>query len=182
MRYIIGIDPGCSETAFCSVDQDLRPIWFEKRLNELGYCDLVEHLMTITPPDRVEIVIENVESFGMPVGREIFDTLIWIGMLHQRLKAYPITLITRHMEKLTICHSPKANDATIKRALVDRFAPDDKNYGKGTKAAPGWFYGFSADVWSAYAIAVTYDDMLHSGFHRKGGPMYATLERRGSDG
>lgn len=67
--------------------------------------------------------------------------------------------ILRQQEKLTICHSPKANDATIKQALIDRFAPGVSNYGKGTKKDPGWFYGFRADEWSAYAVAVTYHDI-----------------------
>ena len=33
------------------------------------------------------------------------------------------------------------------------------NYGKGTKKAPGWFYGFSGDMWQAYALGVTYIDL-----------------------
>jgi hypothetical protein len=52
------------------------------------------------------------------------------------------------------CHSAKAKDSNIRQALADRFAPGEPNYGKGTKANQGWFYGFSADVWQAYALAV----------------------------
>jgi len=37
---------------------------------------------------------------------------------------------------------------------VDRFAPGESNHGKGTKAEPGWFYGFAKDVWQATALAV----------------------------
>jgi hypothetical protein len=59
---------------------------------------------------------------------------------------------------VTICLNIKANDATIKQALVDRFAPDTPNHGKGTKKEPGFFHGFSADMWSSFAIATTYHD------------------------
>ena len=102
-----------------------------------------------------------IASYGMPVGREVFDTCIWIGRFVQHCKSFGIEpeFILRQQEKLTICHSPKANDATIKQALIDRFAPGVSNYGKGTKKDPGWFYGFRADEWSAYAVAVTYHDL-----------------------
>jgi hypothetical protein len=64
---------------------------------------------------------------------------------------------------MNLCHSMKANDATIKQALVDRFAYGISNHGKGSKKEPGWFYGFSKDVWAAYAVGVTYHDMYISG-------------------
>jgi hypothetical protein len=47
----------------------------------------------------------------------------------------------------------KAKDGNIRQALIDRFGP------VGTKKNPGWFYGFSGDVWQAYAVGVTYADM-----------------------
>ena len=50
------------------------------------------------------------------------------------------------------------NDKGIRQALVERFAYGQPNFGKGTKKAKGWFYGFSADSWSAYAIGCTYLD------------------------
>ena len=46
------------------------------------------------------------------------------------------------------------------QALVDRFAPGQPNHGKGTKAEPGFFYGFRADVWQAFALAVYAADQL----------------------
>ena len=51
----------------------------------------------------------------------------------------------------------------IRQALVDRFAHGEPNYGKGTKARPGFFHGFSADVWQAYALAVYAADVLARG-------------------
>jgi hypothetical protein len=51
-------------------------------------------------------------------------------------------LVYRRDVKLHHCHSAKAKDANITQALIDRFAPGVPNRGKGTKAEPGWFYGF----------------------------------------
>ena len=66
----------------------------------------------------------------------------------------PCDLIYRKDVKLHLCHTTKAKDSNITQALIDRFASGEPNRGKGTKAAPGWFYGFKADIWQAYALAV----------------------------
>ena len=109
--------------------------------------------------DDDDFVIEMIASYGMPVGREVFDTVVWIGRFVQFITDQGMsqpTFVYRRDEKMTICHSPKANDATIRQALIDMFAYGTPNKGKGTKKSPGWFYGFRADVWQAYAVAVTY--------------------------
>lgn len=157
--YILGIDPGNTETAFCLVDDQLRPIRFAKLSNELAYAEMVEAIVTYTFTDHIHVAVEMIASYGMPVGAEVFDTCVWIGQLKERLKMYDVRYIYRKDEKMTLCHSMKANDANIKQALVDRFAPGVPSHGKGKKSAPGWFYGFRADIWQAYAVAVTYHDL-----------------------
>ena len=161
MRYIVGIDPGNNASAYCVIDEDMRPLSFAKQGNELMYCTLVEFLGTLPESSTIEVVIEGIASYGMPVGAEVFNTCIWIGKLMERFERadFPVSMLYRKDEKMAICHSPKANDATIRQALIDRFAYSVPNKGKGTKKNQGWFYGFRADIWQAYAIAVTYHDL-----------------------
>ena len=173
-EYILGIDPGNMESAYCLCDINLEPLQFDKVKN-FEPCDSIvsgqrdlflnEIWMALGREDATRentiVAIENIESFGMPVGRSVLDTCIYIGELKRTfdIHGYPVCFIYRHEEKMAICHSAKANDATIKQALVDRFAPGEKNYGKGTKDRKGFFYGFKADVWSSFAIATTYHDI-----------------------
>ena len=109
-----------------------------------------------------KLVIEMIASYGMPVGKEVFETCVWIGRFVElaRLQNIDVEYIYRKDEKMNICHSMKAKDSNIRQALIDRFGP------VGTKKNPGWFYGFKADIWSAYAIGVTYLDM-ESGIYER---------------
>lgn len=159
MHYIVGIDPGNEQSAYCIVREDLKPIHFGKLENELMWAQLVDDLQELTPCDSVEFAIEMIASYGMPVGREVFDTCVWIGRMRERLRIYPVTYIYRKDEKMTICGAMRANDASIRQALVDRFAPGVPNGGKGSKKNPGFFYGFRADIWQSFAVAVTHHDL-----------------------
>ena len=178
-KYILSIDPGNVASGWTLIDgDDLRPLYIGKQENELAYAAMVDAYLELMERHSHQIDlyvgIEMIASYGMPVGKEVFDTCLWIGRFLERIYAWnrysiinrtPVMpeLIYRKDEKLTICNSPRANDATIRQALVDRFAPGESNYGKGTKKAPGWFYGFRADIWQAYAVAVTYHDMYLRG-------------------
>lgn len=158
MSTLLAIDPGNTESGWVVVDVATRqPIAFGKAVND----DLLARILTLG--DVPHVVIEMVASYGMAVGAEVFETCVWIGRYQQTIiehtNAEP-QLVKRHPVKLHHCHSAKANDANIRQALVDRFAPGQPNHGKGTKAAPSWFYGFHADVWAAYALAVYAADML----------------------
>lgn len=151
MSLLLAIDPGTTESAWVVVDESsMRPVLHGKEKNEslLYGCRIMD-------ADRA--CIEMVASYGMPVGREVFDTCVWIGRFEQVLKdrGMQVDRVYRKDEKLTICNNSRANDATIRQALIDRFAYGVPNKGKGTKAKKGWFYGFKADIWQAYAVAVT---------------------------
>lgn len=145
---ILAIDPGNTESAYVVIDEDRRPISFAKMPNEQLRRQLEMRELVADA-----VVIEMVASYGMPVGADVFETCVWIGRLCEAASREP-RLIKRHGVKLHHCHSARAKDSNIVQALVDRFAPGQPNKGKGTKAAPGWFYGFSRDVWQAYALAV----------------------------
>ena len=148
---ILAIDPGSSMSAYCVMDDAAVPVNFAKVPN----ADLIP-IIGGTAADTV--VIERVASYGMPVGREVFDTCEWIGRYTQVAKdlAIDVEYILRQEEKLHICKSPKANDATIRKALIDRFATHDFVSGKGTKKDPDFFFGFKADVWSAFCVGCVF--------------------------
>jgi hypothetical protein len=158
---ILAIDPGNRESAYAIIDsQTRRPIRASKMPNELLRDSLcVTRTLDLVP----RVVIEMVESYGMSVGREVFDTCVWVGRFAEAAESRGagVELIPRGEVKMHHCHSRAAKDSNIIQALVDRFASGEPNRGKGTKAEPGWFHGFAADMWQAYALAVLDADRLH---------------------
>lgn len=155
---LLAIDPGNAQSAYCLIDVETRrPICFDKLPNDVLRKILYKHAI-----DAQEVVIEMVASYGMPVGAEVFETCVWIGrfmeVAGQTVGADNVHRMYRKDVKMDLCGNSAARDSNITRALVDRFAPGASNYGKGTKASPGWFYGFKKDIWAAYALAVTYAD------------------------
>ena len=93
-----------------------------------------------------------IASYGMPVGKEVFETCVWIGRFIQARTCQPFCYIYRKEEKINLCGSMKAKDSNIRQALIDRFGE------VGTKKQQGFFYGFKKDIWAAFAVGCTYLD------------------------
>ena len=160
---IFAIDPGTTHSGYVLVEHDGREII---RVLDKGKLPNEELLRRLPQDTDTVLVVEMVASYGMPVGREVFETCVWIGRFLQRGAVAPDQqthcLVYRMEEKETLCHSSRARDSNIVQALVDRYACGQPNHGKGTKAAPGFFYGFSKDAWQAMPLG-----WIESGRHKK---------------
>jgi hypothetical protein len=160
---IWAIDPGPVQSAwvlFCADDE--RPVGWGIEPND----ELLANLRCEGGDERDLLVVEEIASYGMPVGVEVFDTVFWTGRLIQGWAdrfgpEAQWQRVRRSTVKMHLCHTMKATDATIRQALIDRYGPGkDKAIGK--KAAPGPLYSIHSDLWQALALAVTVSDQLKS--------------------
>lgn len=112
---------------------------------ELLWGDSLEHCDTF--------LFEQVASYGMPVGQEVFTTVFWAGRFAEvcSYKCRRFVLMTRNEVKMTLCHrTAKVNDAVIRQRLIDLYG--GKEAAIGRKAKPGPLWGIKADVWQALAL------------------------------
>lgn len=140
-RITVGIDPGPRESAVVVWDGTKVVESNDYRNAEL--CGLISDC-------RHDIACEWIESFGMAVGREVFETVFAIGSFSQHAQ---LRLVPRRDVKLHLCASLRAKDANIRQALIDRFGP------AGTKKTPGPLFGIAGHKWAALAVAVTAHDL-----------------------
>lgn len=151
---ILAIDPGNKETGYCVIDYDYKPIEFGKVENRILENWILGSLHLPYVIDRA--VIERISNYGSAVGDTVHDTNIAIGRFQRCLETarIPWEMVKRKTYIAEMIGDAKVNDSGVRLYLADRFAPGELNYGKGTKAHKGFFYGFSKDMWSAFAIAV----------------------------
>ena len=152
---ILAIDPGPESSAYV--------IWDGKTILNSGIVlNGVLNVSIIHNTDADICLIEMIESYGMPVGRDVFETVFWIGRFYEswvnpepslsgRLYGQ-IQRAPRGQIKLHHCHSRRAKDSNIRAALIDK-------YGKpGTKKNPGVTYGLKEDLWAAFALATFWSE------------------------
>lgn len=141
----IGIDPGPREYAWV--------VWDGSRVVDCGDTPNSQPYVWRGHP-RSQLAIEWIESFGMAVGREVFETVFSIGAMAMLVPdAIEVRLVPRRDVKLHLCASPRAKDANVRQALIDRFGP------VGTKKNPGPLRGIASHRWAALAVAVTAHDL-----------------------
>ena len=135
---IIGIDPG-PEWQSC--------VMYEPKMKRVLSCAAFRNNFKHDFFTHSDIAIEWIESFGMAVGREVFQTVFQIGRIREQLGC--VRLIPRRDVKLTLCHSSRAKDTNVRQALIDTIGV------VGTKKNPGPLYGVSGHYWAALGVAYT---------------------------
>lgn len=159
---ILAIDPGNEKSGYTLIDmQTYVPIQHGKIDN-----DKLEELMLEL--DYEHLVLEMVASYGMSVGKSVFDTVFHTGRFSGIKTSVKYTRITRSQVKMHLLGRTSAKDTHITQFLVQRFLTTEEmdrwgDYGKGVKADKGYFYGFNNDIYQAYAVGVTWLDVTKQG-------------------
>lgn len=149
-NYIVAIDPGTTESALVLLEVGTNRVCEHIKAENSLILGMLKRKAT---HDKT-LAVEMIASYGMPVGREVFETCVWIGRFIEAWNCHH-ELVYRKDVKMHLCGSTRAKDGNIRQALIDRFG-GSKQAAIGLKASPGPLYGFSGDRWAALGVAVTY--------------------------
>ena len=152
---IIAIDPGTTRSAFVVIDErESLPMIIEK-----GIVDNNDLVSALRPGGHLCqdglircLYIEMVASYGMAVGRSVFETCVWIGRFAEAWG--DAELIYRKDVKIHLCGQTRAKDSNIRQAIMDKYG-SERSIAIGTKKQPGPLYGVSKDIWAALGVALT---------------------------
>jgi len=136
---LLAIDPGTSKSGWV--------VLVDGQIADAGVMDNTELLNLITTLAPPCISIEWIQSMGMAVGQEVFETCLWVGRFIQIApKSTRIIRVPRTQVKLHHCGSARAKDPNVSAAVREKYGE------KGTKKEPGYFYLVSSHAWQAFAV------------------------------
>lgn len=144
MIPLLAIDPGTTHSGYVVID--------DGGVQLSGVSENSE-IFELIAAHGSSIAIEMIASYGMAVGREVFETCLWIGRFMQAAGPDRVRLVYRKDVKLHLCGSPRAKDANIRQALIDRWGGKAEAVGNVKK--PGPLYGVKSHAWAALGVAVT---------------------------
>lgn len=157
---ILAIDPGTAQSGYVAL-----------MAGEVVAAEVISNAEMLSYVQRSHwrvngyaLSIEMVASYGMPVGREVFETVRWIGRFQQAwYDPDAVRLVYRQDVKLHLCRSLKARDSHVRQAVLDRFSSTGggKTPQVGTKKQPGPLYGVSSHAMSALAVAIYSSEVVH---------------------
>ena len=148
---LVAVDPGSEHSAYVATDRAGVLLRHGKLANDAMLRQLARE--QADGDAATTLAIEMIASYGMAVGREVFETCVWIGRFVQAWPG-PCVRVYRRDVKLHLCADSRAKDPNIRQAIIDRYGPG-RDKAIGTKKHPGPLYGVTADVWSALAVALT---------------------------
>lgn len=161
MDAVLAIDPGLEQSGWVTVS-GAGDVWSGGVSDNGDVLALIDDFALENPTG--EMAIEMVQSFGMPVGADVFETVYWIGRFSQMwansASGRQSIRVPRSDVKMHHCQTQRAKDANIRQAIIDRYPPTGG--GKipqiGVKRNPGPLYGVRSHIWQALAVALVVID------------------------
>lgn len=153
---ILALDPGTTKTGWCLLNSG-SPIAFGIEENQ----DMLRLIRNSSHADH--LAVEMIASYGMAVGREVFETCVWIGRFVENWRdPDAVKMVYRKDVKMFLCGTTKAKDANIRQAIIDSYPATGGGAIPqiGTKSQPGPLYGVSSHVWPALGVALTVESKL----------------------
>lgn len=153
---ILAIDPGPTQSGWCHYGSGIVMASGVDK-NE----QLIAWMQAGKFPD-ASLAIEMIASYGMAVGREVFETCVWVGRFQQAWRnPEAVRLVYRREVKLHLCGTTKAKDTNVRQALLDRYPRTGGGATPqiGTKGQPGPLYGVSSHAWPALGVAVVAEEV-----------------------
>ena len=145
MSRVLAIDPGTTHSGLV--------IMVDGRVTSSGVLENSDVLDELQIHRGTPVACEMIASYGMAVGKEVFETCLWIGRFMQAAGPERVRLVYRKDVKLHLCGSPRAKDANIRQALIDRWGGKAEAIGNVKK--PGPLYAVKSHAWAALGVAVT---------------------------
>lgn len=144
---VLAIDPGTYKSGVVEINHG--------KVIPIGDLPNEEVLRLVGCTDGYDAVVcEWIESYGMAVGKEVFETVFFIGRMCQASSAH-FHRTTRKEVKINFCNTHKATDSNIRTATIDRYGGASA---VGKKSSPGPLFGVTGHMWQALAVGLTYID------------------------
>ena len=166
---LLALDPGSTQSGLVEYDYRTNSVLHHRVVDNEAILQLIYLGHGVQKFDY--LALEMIASYGMSVGKTVFETCIWIGRFIQQWGGKNYTLIPRHDIKMHLCHTKNSSNANVREALIDRWGGPAVAIGNekvsiecaGKKAklgrtAKGPLFGVASHEWSALAVAVTWQD------------------------
>ena len=155
---LIALDPGTTETGYVVIEGTTI------LASGIENNDFLKGMLPEMTGSGARCAIEMVASYGMAVGKEVFETCVWIGRFQEQFSVdgrLP-ELIYRRDVKIHLCGTSKAKDANVRQAILDLYPKTGGGTTPqiGTKKKPGPLYGVKSHAMAELAVALTYANSI----------------------
>ena len=155
---ILALDPGTTQTGWAIVADDMRVLEHGITQNNVVLSRISNHATEGGFDFKIDgVATEMIASYGMPVGREVFETCIWIGRFMQAWRSpEKVIIVYRKDVKMHLCGTTRAKDTNVRQAIIDLYEPTGGGSTPqiGTTKQPGPLYGVSSHVWPAIGVGI----------------------------